>query len=101
MSLKLLYFIIIINQIYLLHTSQIVSLPFNSFFKYGYRTNITSIDDLSRMNLYSKINIGEPLYEIKTFLSVQHSYFSFFNFSLNSSSSIFKVSKLIASEEFT
>ena len=76
MSLKLLYFIIIINQIYLLHTSQIVSIPFNSFFKYGYRTNISSIDDLSRMNLYSKINIGEPLYEIKTFLSVQHSYFS-------------------------
>ena len=76
MSFQLLYFIIIINQIYLLHSSQIVSLPFNSFFKYGNRTNISSIDDLSRINLYSKINIGEPLYEIKAFLSVQHSYFS-------------------------
>jgi hypothetical protein len=76
MSLELLYFIIIINQINLFHTTQIVSLPFNSYFKYGSKTNITSIDDLSQNNLYSSINIGEPSQKIKAFLSVMHSYFS-------------------------
>ena len=53
-----------------------MSIPFNSFFKHRTKTNISSIDDLAQTNLYSTISIGEPSYEIKAFLSVQHSYFS-------------------------
>ena len=76
MDLQLLFIIITINQLYLSNTSEIVSIPFNSFFKQGTRGNISSIDDLAYSNLFSKLNIGEPSYEIHTFLSVQHSYFS-------------------------
>ena len=76
MSLKLLYLIIIISQVNYFYASKIISIPFNSFFKYGQKTNISSIDDLAQTNLYSKINIGEPSQEIKTFLSMHHSFFS-------------------------
>ena len=76
MAFRLLFIFLSINQLYLSNTSQIVSIPFNSFFKQGTRTNISSIDDLAYSNLFSKFNIGEPAYEIHTFLSVQHSYFS-------------------------
>ena len=76
MSLKLLYLIIIISQVNYFYASKIISIPFNSFFKYGQKTNISSIDDLAQTNLYSKINIGEPSHEIKTFLSMHHSFFS-------------------------
>ena len=72
----LLSILVIINELYLFNTSEIVSISFDSFFKKGTQTNITSIDDLSHSNLYAKINIGEPPYEINAFLSVQHSYFS-------------------------
>ena len=76
MSFKNLIIIIVINQIYILKASEVVSIPFNSFFRHGTKTNISSIDDLAQTNLYSTISIGEPSYEIKAFLSVQHSYFS-------------------------
>lgn len=76
MSFKNLIIIIVINQIYIFNSSEIVSIPFNSFFKHRTKTNISSIDDLAQTNLYSIISIGEPSYEIKAFLSVQHSYFS-------------------------
>ena len=76
MSFKNLIIIIVINQIYIFNSSEIVSIPFNSFFKHRTKTNISSIDDLAQTNLYSTISIGEPSYEIKAFLSVQHSYFS-------------------------
>ena len=76
MALQLLFIIIILNQSYLINNSEIVSIPFDSFFKQGTKTNISSIDDLAHTNLLSKINIGTPSYEIKTFLSVQHSFFS-------------------------
>ena len=77
MSLQsLLIAIIIINQIYVVNLTEIVSISFNTFFNQGQRTDIFSIDDLAKKNLYSKINIGEPSNEIKAFLSVQHSYFS-------------------------
>ena len=76
MSFKNLIIFIVINQIYILKASEVVSIPFNSFFRHGTKTNISSIDDLAQTNLYSIISIGEPSYEIKAFLSVQHSYFS-------------------------
>ena len=76
MSFTNLIIIIIINQLYIVNSSEIVSIPFNSFFKYGTKTNMSSIDDLAQTNLYSTISIGDPSYEIKAFLSVQHSYFS-------------------------
>ena len=76
MALRLPFIIIILSQLYLINNSEIVSISFNSFFKQGTKTNITSIDDLAHTNLFSKINIGTPSYEIKTFLSVQHSFFS-------------------------
>ena len=57
-------------------SNDIVSIPFNSYFNHKSKQNITSIDDFSRNNLYTKILIGEPPQEIQTFLSVQHSYFS-------------------------
>ena len=76
MPLNSLCILIIINQIYHYHSSNIISLPINSFFKYSHKANITSIDDLAETYLYSKINIGEPSYEIKAFLSIYHSYFS-------------------------
>ena len=76
MSLHLIIIIIIINQLDILTASEVVLIPFNSFFKYGSKANISSIDDLANTNLCSKITIGEPSYEIKAFLSVQHSYFS-------------------------
>ena len=76
MSLHLIIIIIIINQLDILNSSDVVLISFKSFFKYGSKTNMSSIDDLANTNLYSKINIGDPSYEIKAFLSVQHSYFS-------------------------
>jgi len=76
MSFRNLIIIMIINQIYKVTSSEIVSIPFNSFFKHGTKTKISSIDDLALTNLYSTISIGEPSHEIKAFLSVQHSYFS-------------------------
>ena len=76
MTLLLLFIIIFLNQLYLTYNSEIVSIQFDSFFKQGTKTNISSIDDLAHVNLLSKINIGTPSYEIKTFLSVQHSFFS-------------------------
>ena len=76
MSLHLIIIIIFINKLDKLNSSDVVLISFNSFFKYGSKTNISSIDDLANTNLYSKISIGEPSYEIKAFLSVQHSFFS-------------------------
>ncbi len=76
MAFKLLFIIFIFSQLYLSNTSEIVSISFNSFYRKGTNGNISSIDDLAHSNLYSKIIIGEPSYEINTFLSVQHSYFS-------------------------
>ena len=76
MSFKLLCLIIIIYQLNFFHCSEIVSLPFNSYFKYGSKTTCTSIDDLAQNNIYSSINIGEPSEGIKAFISVLHSYFS-------------------------
>ena len=76
MSLHLIIIIIIINQLDILNSSDVVLISFKSFFKYGSKTNMSSIDDLANTNLYSKINIGDPSYEIKAFLSVQHPYFS-------------------------
>ena len=55
---------------------EIVSIPFNSYFNHKTKKSISSLDDLSRTNLYTKISIGEPSQEIQAFLSVQHSYFS-------------------------
>ena len=76
MSLHLIIIIIIINQLDILNSSDVVLISFKSFFKYGSKTNMSSIDDLANTNLYSKMNIGDPSYEIKAFLSVQHPYFS-------------------------
>jgi hypothetical protein len=76
MFFNLLYSFIIISQIYHYHFSEIISLSVNSFYKYEYKTNITSIDDLSETYLYSNIYIGDPSYEIKALLSIYHSYFS-------------------------
>ena len=69
---------IIIYHFIISHVSsqEIVSIPFNSYFNHKTKKNISSLDDLSRTNLYSKISIGEPSQEIHAFLSVQHSYFS-------------------------
>jgi len=69
---------IIIYHFIISHVSsqEIVSIPFNSYFNHKTKKNISSLDDLSRSNLYSKISIGEPSQEIHAFLSVQHSYFS-------------------------
>ena len=76
MSLHLLFIIAIINELYHINASEIVSISFDTFFKRGTQTNITSIDDLAHSNLFSKISIGEPSYEINAFLSIHHSYFS-------------------------
>jgi len=76
MSSYLIIIIIIVNQLDILNSSEVVLISFKSFFKYGSKTNISSIDDLANTNLYSKISIGDPSYEVKAFLSVQHSYFS-------------------------
>ena len=76
MSFKFFFIFIIINILYFINSSQVIILPFDSFFYKGSKENISSIDDLAHMNLYSRINIGEPSYEIKTFLSIHHSFFS-------------------------
>ena len=76
MSLEILFIFIIINNIYLIHSSEIVIIPFFSFLRFGTNKNILSIDDLAYSNLYTNIKIGDPSYDIKTFLSVLHSYFS-------------------------
>ena len=53
MSLQsLLIAIIIINQIYVVNLTEIVSISFNTFFNQGQRTDIFSIDDLAKKNLY-------------------------------------------------
>ena len=70
MSLTLLFIFIIINNLNLIISSEIIIIPFFS------KKNILAIDDLAYANLYTFIKIGEPSYEIKTFLSVLHSYFS-------------------------
>ena len=76
MSLAILFIFIIVNNIYLIHSSEILILPFFSFLIFGANKNIPSIDDLAYSNLYTNVKIGDPSYDIKTFLSVQHSYFS-------------------------
>ena len=70
MSLAILFIFIIINNVYLIHSSEIIIIPFFS------KKNIPAIDDLAYSNLYSFIKIGDPSYDIKTVLSVQHPYFS-------------------------
>jgi len=70
---------IIIISIFILSnisSHEIVSIPFNSYFNHKTKKSISSLDDLSQTNLYTKISIGEPSQEIQAFLSVQHSYFS-------------------------
>ena len=65
-----------LNNIYLIHSSEIINIPFFSFLRLGTNKNLTSIDDLAYANLYTNIKIGEPSHDIKTFLSALHSYFS-------------------------
>ena len=55
---------------------EIVSIPFTSYFNHKTKTNISTMDDLSKSNLCAKILIGDPSHEIYAFLSVHHSYFS-------------------------
>ena len=55
---------------------EIVSIPFTSYFNHKTKTNISTMDDLSKSNLCTKILIGDPSHEIYAFLSVHHSYFS-------------------------
>ncbi len=69
-------FIISLFILSFVSSQEIVSIPFNSYFKHKTKKSISTLDDLSRVNLYSKISIGEPSQEIHAFLSVQHSYFS-------------------------
>ena len=76
MAWKSLFIIFLLSQLYLIYSSEIVSIPFKSFYKKGPNYTLSSIDDLAHSNLHSKINVGEPSYEIITFLSVHHSYFS-------------------------
>ena len=76
MSLLLQIIIISIFISSKVYSHEIVSIPFNSYFNHRSKKNISSLDDLAKVNLYSKISIGEPSHEIQAFLSVQHSYFS-------------------------
>ena len=76
MSLAILFIFIIINNIYLIHSSEIIIIPFFSFLRLRTNCNLLSIDDLAYSSLYTNIKIGDPTYDIKTFLSVQHPYFS-------------------------
>ena len=76
MSLLLQIIIISIFISSKVYSHEIVSIPFNSYFNHKSKKNISSLDDLAKVNLYSKISIGEPSHEIQAFLSVQHSYFS-------------------------
>ena len=55
---------------------EIVSIPFTSYFNHKTKTNISTMDDLSKSNLCAKILIGDPSHEIYAFLSIHHSYFS-------------------------
>lgn len=97
MNFQIFSTIIIISQLSIINSSDIISISFNSFFKYGLKTNITSIDDLAQTNLYSEICIGEPSYTIKALLSVQHSYFSItpnhFTKNINEFSSHYDITK--------
>ena len=78
MSLLLKIFIISIIILLKISSHEIVSIPFNSYFnnKNNNKYNISSLDDLARIYLFTKISIGEPSYEIQAFLSFQHAYFS-------------------------
>lgn len=76
MSLLLQIIIISIFIFSNISSHEIVSIPFDSYFNHKSKNNISSLDDLARTNLYTKITIGEPSHEIQAFLSVQHSYFS-------------------------
>ena len=56
-------------------TNEEIILNLNSSYKPDYSYNLLSfIEDLHERNLYTIINIGEPQYEIKTFLTVQNEY---------------------------
>ena len=57
-------------------SNEIVSISFNSYFNHKIKTNISTLDDLSKSNLCTKISIGDPSHDIHAFLSVHHSYFS-------------------------
>ena len=77
--MSLLLKIIIISSLFFSYKSshEIVYIPFNSYYNpKNNNKNITSFDDFARINLYSKVSIGEPSHEIQAFLSFQHSYFS-------------------------
>ena len=73
-SKNLIYLILL--KIIFIKTNKVVLLDFNSSFKTGLNTGFSFIDDLQERNLYSILNIGEPEHEIKTILSMKHSYFA-------------------------
>ena len=74
-NLKLSIYLLLSNII-IVESQQIIILPFNSSFKRSPNYGFSFIDEIQERNLYSIINIGEPDFKIKTVFSFQHPYFA-------------------------
>ena len=75
-NISFLLFYLFIIKITIIHSNQIVILYLNSSYKRDSYQEFSFIDNIQERNLYSIINIGDPLFEIKTILSIQNPYFA-------------------------
>ena len=72
---KSLIVLLIIKIIYI-QSNEIVILSLNSSYKNDLYSEFNFLDNIQERILYSKIKIGEPLFEIKALITVKDPYFS-------------------------
>ena len=75
-KISILLFYLLIIKITIIHSNKIVILYLNSSYKRDSFQEFSFIDNIQERNLYSIINVGDPLFEIKTILSIQNPYFA-------------------------
>ena len=68
--------VLLIIKIIFIQSNEIVILSLNSSYKSDLYNELSFIDNIQERILYSKIKIGEPLFEIKTLITVKDPYFS-------------------------